>query len=773
MKKEVFLLGVFCTLIVGHSYAQQIKGKVIDATTSESLPFTNVVIVNDHSSDAFKGTVTDMDGNFVLPSNNDRERVRISYLGYTTKDTIISKANFNTISLSQDATVLNEVVVKGTRNTVKMENGGIAMDVANSPLKNIGTANDVLEKLPFVVKNGDGITVLGKGTPLIYINNRLVRNDNELERLNSANIKKVTVITNPGPEYDATVSAVIRIEAVRPPGEGLGGELYGRVDVRSKVSADGSVDLNYRKNKLDVFAYYGYSDTRRKVLSNMDQSMETNGKTTDVYSVPHEDHKDINHQVDAGFNYEFNERHSAGAKYTYTNNPFSELDLYMPTQVYTNDEFVERFDTKTLMATLDSKSHLLNIYYTGKVADWLKVQFDFDYTKGNNDNNNNALSVREASERVNTTSLQNYDLYAGKLQLGTPLWGNELNYGIEFSHTSNEQNYIVNDNEGAEELVSNSNTAKQKLFAAFANVSRSVNKWNFNAGLRLENVGFDYFENKIKVEEQSRIYTNLFPSASINYRDEKVQMMLGYRSTIQRPGYYQLRNSIQFDSPYTYETGNPYLKSTRMDDISYLFLWRKLRFMASYKFYENYITSLPGRYKDTDIVLLGPENLRPMQILTVSANYSPKFGFWEPVAGIGISKDYLGDADKRGKDCEKPIWNYSLQNTFRLPAGWVFMADIQGTSSGNSRMTYMYGQYRVNVRLTKTFMNDRLVLNLRGADILGTYRHEFLMEAYPAATYLKKNLDTRSWQLSVRYKFNSTRSKYKGQSASEEERNRL
>lgn len=66
---------------------------------------------------------------------------------------------------------------------------------------------------------------MGKGTPLIYINNRLVRNDNELERLSSTHIKKVTVITNPGPEYDASVSAVVLIEAIRPPGEGIGGEV--------------------------------------------------------------------------------------------------------------------------------------------------------------------------------------------------------------------------------------------------------------------------------------------------------------------------------------------------------------------------------------------------------------------------------------------------------------------------------------------------------------------------------------------------------------------
>ena len=49
------------------------------------------------------------------------------------------------------------------------------------------------------------------------------------------------------------LSAVVLIEAIRPPGEGIGGEGFGRMDVRSKVSADGAVYLNYRKNKLDLF----------------------------------------------------------------------------------------------------------------------------------------------------------------------------------------------------------------------------------------------------------------------------------------------------------------------------------------------------------------------------------------------------------------------------------------------------------------------------------------------------------------------------------------
>ena len=114
-----------------------------------------------------------------------------------------------------------------------------------------------------------------------------------------------------------------------------------------------------------------------------------------------------------------------------------------------------------------------------------------------------------------------------------------------------------------------------------------------------------------------------------------------------------------------------------------------------------------------------------------------------------------------------------FRSTFRLPAGFVVMLDFQGTSKGHSNLTYLYDQFRMDVRVTKTFMKGNLILNLRGYDILGTYKQKRLMEVNPIVSLIDKNLDTRSWQFSVRYKFNASKSKYKGKSASEEERQRM
>lgn len=55
---------------------------------------------------------------------------------------------------------------------------------------------------------------------------------------------------------------------------------------------------------------------------------------------------------------------------------------------------------------------------------------------------------------------------------------------MEYSHTTNEQTYWVDENEGAPSLASNENMSKQKLFSAFLSYSKSIDKWMFNLGLQ-------------------------------------------------------------------------------------------------------------------------------------------------------------------------------------------------------------------------------------------------------------------------------------------------
>jgi iron complex outermembrane receptor protein len=88
-------------------YAQTITGQVLNQETNEPIIGANVYVI-----DTNKGTVTDQDGTFSLEVPEDSEMLRISYVGYKTKEIPI-KDNL-TVYLSPSIS-LEEVVIQGVR----------------------------------------------------------------------------------------------------------------------------------------------------------------------------------------------------------------------------------------------------------------------------------------------------------------------------------------------------------------------------------------------------------------------------------------------------------------------------------------------------------------------------------------------------------------------------------------------------------------------------------------------------------------------------------
>lgn len=108
MKKLLVLL-MFLPVISFSQY--QVSGVLTDSKTKEPLPFATVLI------NEYNGTVTNIDGEFILKSNKKIEKIFISYIGYDSKNIEIDKNNsFLKIALTQNVESLNEVVVTSTEN---------------------------------------------------------------------------------------------------------------------------------------------------------------------------------------------------------------------------------------------------------------------------------------------------------------------------------------------------------------------------------------------------------------------------------------------------------------------------------------------------------------------------------------------------------------------------------------------------------------------------------------------------------------------------------
>ena len=223
-----------------HKTDRDLTGTIIDEQ-GQPVAYANIAVLNPADSTLLSGGVSNESGYFAIPYEQEKALARISYVGYKTLFIMCSKSDMGVICIQPESQMLKGITIKG--HFIKQTNDGLNVTIENSPLAGLGYATDVLKQMPFVNTNGERIEIVGKGTPLIFINNRQVRDNSELKQLNSSDIKSIKLIINPGSEYDATVNAIIRIITKIPTGEGFSGIAEGNLYTERCLSHNWNVQL--------------------------------------------------------------------------------------------------------------------------------------------------------------------------------------------------------------------------------------------------------------------------------------------------------------------------------------------------------------------------------------------------------------------------------------------------------------------------------------------------------------------------------------------------
>ena len=112
-------------------------------------------------------------------------------------------------------------------------------------------------------------------------------------------------------------------------------------------------------------------------------------------------------------------------------------------------------------------------------------------------------------------------------------------------------------------------------------------------------------------------------------------------------------------------------------------------------------------------------------------------------------------------------------NTFSFGKGFTFNADYTYISCGFWRdFEIVAPSHKVDVSVRKSFLNDAMSVELRGHDLLQAKDDIFTQtNVYSILQYNIR--DTRKASLTIRYRFNSARSKYKGTGAGEQQKSRM
>ena len=723
--------------LTAQAETQDVGGRVIDQN-GEPLPFVSVALLTADST-YIQGATSDENGFFQVQTTDACCILRLSYIGYRTQYVDVTGTNVGTIQMEEDQLILSEIIVKGQMPKTKLTGNSMVTTIQGTILSQSGTAKEMLAKVPGMTAKGDELEVLGKGTPIFYINGRKMHDKEELKRLRSEEIASVEVITNPGAQYDATISSVVRIKTIRREGDGFGFDLSTgfNQDLRfGESDPNAQLNLRYRHNNLDLFGMVNYWKWDQTTLFYDEQSnyLPTDKGVLNIVQNSHSRNHFKNNGIDynLGFNWQIAEKHSVGVRIQRNDRFNATTDLMVETDVEHRYLDSQERQKEHNSSTQDEHRHTFynwesNAYYNGQVGKMgidLNVDFLTDKTVVNNHINELVNHTdQHTMEQDNSTFTR---LWATKLVLTYPVWKGQLEAGTELSFVTRENSSSITNYP----LPASNSKVKENNIAAFVAYNFNLEKLgNFSAGLRYEHVGFDYTDKLDAANNMTRYQDEFFPSLSWARQFGPVQTSVAYSFKTIRPDYNSLSDRITYINSYTLLQGDPMLKNATMQEVSLNARYKWLNLFVAYERRDNTLTQLPYAYGNEGMVMIKRVNLAdPVRNLAVFLSANPTFGIWSPNWTIGGQKfwntmEFDDPRSATGKVKEtytKPIFFIDLNNTFRLPHRWQLEANMNIMTKGdviNFRM--QSASYNLGVVVQKCWLkNDALCLRASINDVL-------------------------------------------------------
>lgn len=774
--KKFYAIFTALTLFSTVAKAQQtIRGWITD---EQRLPieYANVIALSVRDSSLVTGAVTDNAGKFLLtlPANSNQVFLRVSGIGYEQRNVFLPLiADTLQLKAESETKTMEGVTVTAQRPKMAIRNDALVTTIIGSSLAKAGSGNDVLKRIPLLSGKEGSYSVIGRGAAVIYINNRKITDATEIERLNSSDIKDIEVITNPGARYDATVSAVIRIHTVRKVGDGFGFDVRTSAYYWENWDTNNQLNMYYRRNGLELTAGSAYNidnSLNKQTTTNKVQSANlwTNKWTSDSRF------RNTNNNYTLSAAYEFNADHAVGARF-FTNllvgaNNGSGI---FSTDVLKNNVLFDHIESRISANSTAIPNKSLSAYYVGKVGK-IDIDFNTDYYYGRETEYRitTEQSANYANRTVTSAGIHTNKFFATKLVLSHPLFGGSLSVGNENTFTNHGQNYVNQENV----VPSTASTIKERNNAFFFEYSRPTPIGQLMAGLRYEHVNSDYYDEGVYSPAHSRTYSQWFPSLTFATRIKEVGLQLSYSAKTSRPSYRQLGTNVEYMNRFTRQSGNPTLKPETLHNITLVSSWNWLTFVANYTQTHNKIMYWNEQEStDENITNVRYRNFKRFPALTLSLTAAPRMGVWSPQLTLFCQKQWF-DIERLGSklDLSKPVWGIQWDNSFEFRHDWTAEANLKLTSKGmteNAKLTRNNCTFDFSVR--KAFLNNRLSVTVGVNDLFNRSANQLLLYTNNLSIDTKQELDSREFYVTLRYKFNTARSKYKGTGAGQSERKRF
>lgn len=762
------LLPLFC--LAQASF--KLKGKVAD----EKIPlaWTDVVILNQEGK-IINGATTREDGSFELILNKGFYKVKISLHGYAEFDkvlTIEKNIDLGLIVLKENVTNLGEVVIQSRKNTIEQKIDLVVYNLENNITNVGGDALSAINTAPGVVVQNNAITILGKGTSRVMIDGRMIELTAEelnefLKSISAIDIKNIEIISNPSSKYEA---------------EGTGGLINIIMKKGARNSWKNTSTASYDQNKYGIYAvrnnfFYNKNKFRFSASINGKAGAKNIKEGLDMYFIEGPSKMDVitklneeNLSGKVALDYDLSEKTTIGFQFLKDkSNPDFDSDIRI--NKYNSKNQLESYIINESFLDRKSGNQTYNLHLITKIDSLnRKLSFDVDYFDYNSkfDRNftaNNYLSdgtFVEVNQSGRNISNQGIDNLSFKADMEHPLQALNLSYGAKVSFTKSKSDVIFfNTITGIPVLEMNQTNQfryTENNQAFYISADKKINeKWNLQAGLRLENTQTNGFSENLN-QETINNYLKLFPTFYASYnRNENNNFSLNYGRRIQRPSFSLLNPFRVYISSNSYSEGNPFLKPSFSDNFefshSYKKIWRSSVFVnAITDGYGVIFTANPERM--TQIV--SRENYFKGVNYGVGETYSANFADWWQSEN---SLYFLGSDIKFTKEinaipANSLEINFSTNNTFSLGKATKLQVDFNYASPYKSGLYETGYTSSLNIGFKQDLLNKTLQIAVLVNDVFNTsYLKNDVSIVNGVKQVYNQNESNRFARLSVVYNF--------------------
>ena len=765
--KKLFTI-VLCCLCAQITLLSQIiySGRAISSEDKTPIPLVNIVLLAQDSS-FIAGGVTDELGRYSITTEQGKvpQWIRATCIGYEDLLRPISRypREGAELILEVQTNQLQDVTVRAKRKAFTLKDGAFVANVAAVPsLRNSGSIDNLLNRIPFVQGSGGSFSVLGTGgEATLYLDGQRVQDASILQHLRSQDIASVEVINTPGAQYKASTKSVIKIQTIKKQDmTSLSASQYALLQHRLSTYTGVNVAHSSARTYWTLNAGYSHTaiasgNTDYYALRNAGGSLSETSSTLDMTN--RSDFfmgglsLNISPAKETNIGFVSNLKVSA-VKFDYASEGLIHKESGI---VRLNTPYTSQIDSRPYKSTS-------SLYYNGKIGA-TSVNVTDEILLGS-DSNTSIYDEAGTSAHAQTKGAQRYGMNSLMLSFQTPVKGVKLGYGAELALSFNKNELQQTEQGIVTDVISSTVKNGQTLLGTFVDVRAQWLGLSWYAGLRYEYEASSYTQNGIRVTRQKPSPHFLSPSFSLSYSGEDLQSTLSYRKSLHRPAYSSLNNFTLLENQYVYQQSNPFLLNETKDIVQLLATYKTLSFSASYNYVQNTSTVVLARHETkADVVLKRRINIPSYSTLSLGLDWSDSFGPYSPSVEVEFQKQLLKYS---GLTFDRPMLELSTSHYVELGKGWRVNAGASYSSRSHRLFSEYSAQWSYSLMLSKEVGNFTFDLSLQNLFLDNKQYRTRRM-----AGIFAQEIEARDFSgagLNVSYRIHSVKAAYRNKKTSSE-----